>query len=195
MTERDGHMQLGDYLEEIRARKSLVIIAVCIVTFVALGVSVLTPPTYVGEAKVLVTEQNTGAAIFGTSVSELANQPERGLTTQMQLIQTQPIAQSVVSTLGLGMSPEALLQKIEVQGVGQTNVLVIRATDGDPRTAAEIANAMGDAYVAWSKDTTRESIRTAAEEVESRLAETEATIARLSDELEAGDPQRPSEPG
>ena len=69
-------MELRDYLNVLRARKWIVIQAVVIVTLTAVVVSLLQPPTYKGEAKVLITSQDAGAAIFGTAVGELSGQPE-----------------------------------------------------------------------------------------------------------------------
>jgi uncharacterized protein involved in exopolysaccharide biosynthesis len=65
-------VELRDYLNVLRARKWVVIQSVVIVTLTALVVSFLQPPTYRGEVKVLVSAQDAGAAIFGTSLGELS---------------------------------------------------------------------------------------------------------------------------
>jgi uncharacterized protein involved in exopolysaccharide biosynthesis len=85
-------LELRDYLNVIRARKWVIIQAVLIVTLTAVVVSLLQPPTYQGEAKLLITDKDAGAAIFGTAIGELSGAPERGLQTQVQLIQLRPLA-------------------------------------------------------------------------------------------------------
>jgi capsular exopolysaccharide synthesis family protein len=172
-------VELRDYLNVIRARKWIIIQAVVIVTLTALVVSVLQPPTYQGEAKVLITGADAGASIFGTAVSELAGSPERGLQTQVQLMQLRPLAETAIRKLNLQTTPEDLLANVTVSAVGQTNVITLIATDGSAKRAADIANAMADAYVAWSMKTKRESIKAAADEVQSRLDDSRAEILAL----------------
>jgi uncharacterized protein involved in exopolysaccharide biosynthesis len=172
-------VELRDYLNVIRARRWIVIQAVILVTLVAVVASLLQSPVYQGEAKVLVTDKDTGAAIFGTALGDLSGQPERGLQTQVQLMQLRPLAEMVIRKLGLREAPDTLLQRVIVTAVGQTNVVTIQATDGDPDRAAQIANAMGDAYVEWSKQSKRESIKAAADEVQARLDDARQQILEL----------------
>ena len=172
-------MELRDYLNVLRARKWVVIQSVVIVTLTAVVASLLQPPTYQGEVKVLISNQDAGAAIFGTSLGELSGQPERSLQTQVQLMQLRPLAETTVRKLGLKESPEVLLKRVEVTAVGQTNVVTIKATDVSQERAAAIANSMADAYVAWSRDTKRESIKAAADEVQRRLDEARVEILAL----------------
>jgi succinoglycan biosynthesis transport protein ExoP len=176
-------VELRDYLNVIRARKWIIIQAVVIVTLTALVVSLLQLPTYQGEAKLLITDKDVGAALFGSAVSELAGSPERGLQTQVQLMQLRPLAETAIRKLNLRTTPEALLERIAVSAVGQTNVITLTATDGDPKMAAEIANAMADAYVQWSKDAKRESIKAAADEVQSRLDDARTEILALGKKI------------
>jgi succinoglycan biosynthesis transport protein ExoP len=178
-------VELRDYLNVIRARKWIIIQAAVIVTLTAIVASLLQSPTYQGEAKVLVSNQDAGAAIFGTAIGELSGQPERGLQTQVQLMQLRPLAEIVVRKLGLKEAPESLLLRVTISAVGQTNLVTIQATDGDANRAAQIANAMADAYVAWSKDSKRESIKAAADEVQSRLDDARTQILELGRKISA----------
>lgn len=178
-------MELRDYLSVIRARKWVMIQAVVIVTLAALVTSFLQAPSYEGTAKVLISSQDTGSAILGTAISDLSSQPERGLQTQVQLMQLRPLAENVIRTLGLKTEPEALLKKIEVTAVGQTNIVEVKVTANDARLASQIANAMADEFVAWSKDYKRESIKTAADEVEQRLDVSKQEVLELGRKISA----------
>lgn len=162
-------MELRDYLNVISVRRGVIISAILIVAFVALAVSLLEPKVYSGEAKVLISESDTGAALLGTIIPELSSQPERALQTQVQLVEVRPVAEAAIKKLDLGMSPEALLSDVNVTSVGQTNLISIRAQAGSPELAAQIANTMADEYVAASRERKRESIKAAADEVEQRL--------------------------
>jgi len=176
-------VELRDYLNVIRGRKWIIIQAVIIVTLTALLVSLLQPPTYEGTAKILITGADAGASIFGTALSDLSGNPERGLQTQVQLMQLRPLAEIAIRKLNLGVAPEKLLARVTVSGVGQTNVVTIAVTDGDAKRASDTANALADAYVEWSRAAKRESIKAAADEVQSRLDDSRTEILALGKKI------------
>lgn len=178
-------MELRDYLRVIRSRKWVIVQAALVVAIAALVASILQPKTYQGEAKVLITGQDTGAAIFGTALSDLTNQPERGLQTQVQLVQVRPLAETAIRTLGLQESPEQLSKRITVASVGQTNIISVKAMDSSPERAARVANAVATAYVEWSRASKRASIKTAADEVEQRLNAAKDEILALGRKISA----------
>ncbi|MDP2182301.1 MAG: polysaccharide biosynthesis tyrosine autokinase [Actinomycetota bacterium] len=172
-------MELLDYLNVIRVRKWVIIQAVVIVTVAAIVVSLIQPKVYQGEAKVLVSEKDSGAALFGTVLPEISSQPERGLQTQVQLMQLRPLAENTVRELGLEMSPEQLLQSVAVSAIGQTNIVLLTAKASSPDRAAEVANTMAAEYVEWSRVSKRESIKAAANEVDDRLQDARGEILAL----------------
>ncbi len=67
--------------------------------------------------------------------------------------------ENTVRKLDLGITPDQLAGQVEISGVGQTNIVSIKATSGDPQTAADIANTLAEEFVAWSRDYKRESIQ------------------------------------
>lgn len=176
-------MELRDYLSVVRARKWIIIQAVVIVTVTASIASLLMPPVYEGTATVLVSEKDTSAALLGQVFSEYS-QPERGLQTQVQLMQIRPLLEKTIRKLDLKMTPEQLLKTIEVKGVGQTNIVEVTAKAGRAKTAADIANTLAHEFVTWSKDYKRESIRAAADEVERRLEAAKQEIIDLGRDID-----------
>lgn len=178
-------MELRDYLRVIRVRKWVILQAVIVVTVAALAVSLVQTKTYESEARVLISENDTGAAIFGTVLPELSSQPERGLQTQVQLLQLRPLAESTVRKLNLSESPDELLKNVEVSSVGQTNIITVKATDSNPQRAADVANTLAQAYVDWSRESKRASIKDAADEVQNRLDTARADILDLGRRITA----------
>lgn len=178
-------MELRDYLNVIRARKWVIIQAVVIVSLVAVVVSYIQPPVYQGEAKVLISEKDSSAALFGSVLPEISSQPERGLQTQVQLMQLRPLAEETIRQLGLEMQPTDLLSRVSVVGVGQTNLVRVTARAGTPETAADIANSMAAGYVEWSQESKRESLQSASAEVELRLEDAKNQILELGRRIEA----------
>jgi len=179
-------LELRDYLQVIKARKWVIVQAIVVVTLAALAVSFLQTPTYEGEAKVLITDRDAGAALLGFAVGEFTGPAERNLQTQVQLMQVRPIAEETVRELGLRTTPAELLERVTVAAVGQTNIIRVVATDPDPEMAVAIANQMAEGFVNWSQQVRRESIAAAATEVELRLEDAQDQVLevgrRISDE-------------
>ncbi len=162
-------MELRDYLNVIRARKGIIIASALIVALTALAVSLIQPKTYVAEARILVSEKDTSAALLGTVVPELSSQPERALQTQLALVGIRPVAEATIRKLNLKMSPEDFAKTVRVTAEGQTNILVVRVEAATPVRAAMTANAIAEEYVAWARDLRRTSLKEAADEVQRRL--------------------------
>lgn len=179
-------LDLKDLLHVIRVRKWIILTSVLVLTAAAVAVGMLQPNVYQGEAKVLVTAQDAGSALLGSSLSELSGQPERGLQTQVQLMQLRPLAERVIRKLGLRTTPDKLLERVTVAAVGQTNLVTIVVTDSTPKLASDTAQAFAAEYVAWSRELKRASITAAADEVQARLDESKAEILTLGGKLKGG---------
>lgn len=177
-------MELRDYLNVISVRRGVIIAATLIVASVAVAMSLLQPKVYSGEAKVLISEKDTSAAILGTLVPELSSQPERAMQTQVQLVTLRPVAEATIKRLDLGTTPEALLAGVSVSAVGQTNIITIQSTASSPQMAAKIANTMAEEYVSASRERKRESMKAAADEVEQRLEVARQEILALGRKIQ-----------
>jgi non-specific protein-tyrosine kinase len=180
-------VRFNDYLKIMRARKWIIIQAVVVVMFVIVVTSALQKPIYKGEAKVLITSSDAGAAIFGSSNSDLAGATERGSQTQVEIIKSSPVAELAARSLAsstspypFSISPDDLLNRVSVEAVGQTNIVTVSATDGSAIRAAAMANALAAAYVQWSKDAQSQSIKAAADKVQNRLNVAESEILSLA---------------
>ncbi len=184
-------MELRDYLDVIRARKWLVIGVTLLVGGLALGVSLLEPRVYQSEALLVIAESDAGTTLLGANVADFAGEPERGLQTQVELVQLRPVLEEVTRQLSLQMTPEELEEDLDVAVAAGTSLISVRARSESPEAASDIANAVAHEYVRRSQEGRRESIGAAATELESRLRDVEAEIRelgrRLSDEDSAQD--------
>lgn len=183
--EPNDELDLRDYLNVIRARKWVIIQAIVIVTLVAVVYSVIQAPTYESEARVLISEKDAGAAIFGSVLAEFSSQPERGLQTQVQLMQVRPLLENTIRTLDLGMTPDQLAGRVTISAVGQTNIVSVKVTHGDAQTAADITNTLAGEFVTWSRDYKRESLQAAVDEVQARLDQAKTEILELGKRINA----------
>lgn len=178
-------MELRDYLNIVRARKWVIIQAVVIVTLTAMIASVLQRPIYEGEAKLLISETGASTELFTSLGLDISSQAERGLQTQVQLMQVRPLLENTIRSLDLGLTPEQLAEKITVSAVGQTNIVTVVARDNDSEVASRIANTLAEEFVAWSRDYRRESINAAADEVASRLEVAKSDILDLGRKIQS----------
>jgi len=178
-------VELKDYLRIIRLRRSVIIRVAGIVLLTSLAVSFLQSPQYAAQTRVLITERDAGAAILGTAITEFTGQPERGMQTQVQLIQVRPMLENTIRALDLGVLPEELEQRVTVSTVGQTNIIEVTVRDTEPERASAIANRLSEEFVTWSRDYRRESIAAAADEVEIRLSQAEEQILALGRRIQA----------
>lgn len=177
-------MELREYLNVISARRWIIVQTVVVVTLVAVILSLVQPKVYEGETLVLISEKGSAADLFGSLGLDISSQPERGLQTQVQLMQVRPLLEKTIRKLDLGVTPAELASRVEVSAVGLTNIVNITVRDSDPERAAKTANALGEEFVAWSRDNKRESINDAADEVESRLATAKSEILELGREIQ-----------
>ncbi len=172
-------MELRDYVAVLAKRKWLIISVTVVAVVIAVGISMLTARSYQGEAKILINDRNTGAALIGSQLSADSSQPDRDMQTQVELIQQRPLLQKVIAAEGLHTTPDDLLKQIKVSADTQANIITIDVVDKSPTRAADSANALAKAYVDWSRDTQRQSINAAADQVQKRLADVQAQMAAI----------------
>jgi polysaccharide biosynthesis transport protein len=172
---------LRDYLNVIRKRLWLIILAMVVVAAVFLAVSLVQAPTYRGEAEVIVSGQNTGAILLGAPRDQGSIQADQAdVQTQVRVIQSRRLAEQVVATLRLSATPDNLLQRLTTSTDGQSNIVTIDVLDASAAGAADIANAFAEAYVTWSRESRQASIKAAADDVEQRLLLAQQQIETLA---------------
>jgi hypothetical protein len=133
-------LELQDYLKVLKRRKWVIIEALLVVVAAAVIVSLLQTPVYEATTTLLIREKDIGSTLFGQILPELSMQPERSVQTQLDLVKLKPILGTVIEKLDLSVSPEQLMTKVSVEARPQTNLMVISVEDGDPKTAARIAD-------------------------------------------------------
>jgi len=177
-------LDLRDYINVVMDRKWLILGIAAAVTAVALVVSLIQPAVYEGTAEILITEKGSGSDIFGTASLDISSNPERDLQSQVRAVTARSSLEKAIETLDLSLTPEELADTVQVTAMGQTNIISISVRDGDPETAAAIANTLAGLFVDWSRDFKRESINAAAEEVASRLTAAQDELLRLGKSTE-----------
>ena len=177
-------VDLRQYGSILWARRLLI---AALTLLVGLGTWVWTirqTPAYVAEAKVLVLplqDPLTSLVPINTGLS----QPN--LNTELQIIESNEVGQRVQTSLGVSTPVDTLLRNLDASAVTDTEVVAIRYSDLDPETAADLANAFADAYLAQRTQRAQDVVGRAEATVQEMIAPLRTKIANLTDEIGATD--------
>ena len=165
---------LRRYVETIRERLGLVILAVLITTGMAVLYVVTAPKTYEAQADLLVTPVSGEESTLRTLplIFESVD-PTRDVETASQLVTSINIAAQVKQDLELADSPRDILEKVTAEPVAQSNIVAIVAEEDSPTGARDLANA-------FANTATRDHTRTVQESIDSVLPPLEAQLNATS---------------
>jgi succinoglycan biosynthesis transport protein ExoP len=138
--------------------------------------------TYAAEAKVLVLplqDPLTSLVPINTGLS----QPN--LNTEIQIIDSNEVAQRVQTSLGVSTPVDTLLRNLDASAITDTEVVAIRYSDRDPETAADLANAFADAYLAQRTQHAQDVVGRVEATVRETIAPLRTKVANLTDEIGA----------
>ncbi|MBA2561293.1 MAG: hypothetical protein H0V07_15680 [Propionibacteriales bacterium] len=131
---------LSSYGAAVRRRWEVIVLAGVLAAVIGAGIALLSPSQYQGTAKVLI------GSTVGLSTTTTIDTSEIG--TQSQVVTSLPVAQQVVTRLGLKTDPTSLLDDVAVS-VDDTRVLTISAASEDKAESIDLANAFADEYLAY----------------------------------------------
>ncbi len=163
-------MTLTQFLLILKARWWVALLALAITVLTTLGVSLYLPKQYTASAAVVV-DVRSPDAITGLAMGGNVNASY--MATQVDIINSDRVARTVVQQLRMDQSPairaqwqEAtggqgqlvdwlaplLRRNLEVRPARESNVINIQYTGVDPAFAAAVANAFAQAYIAVNLD-------------------------------------------
>jgi chain length determinant protein EpsF len=157
-------MGFGQFVSIIKARWVIVLSLWLLTVGITLGVSLILPPQYRAAAAVVVESRPDpiSALVYPTGVAPAA------MATQLDVIQSDRVAQRVVTNLKLGQNPKvrqqwledtggkgtieawlagAFSRQLDVKPSRDSNVINISYAAPDPQFAATVANAFVQAYM------------------------------------------------
>ena len=142
--EADDGITLMDLLKIIRKHLVTAIIAFVVVVAGVSAYTFLAPPKYTATAQAMATYN---ASQDGESISQqstggtyISNQ----ITSYPTLAATEKVLKPVINELGLDETVDDLAGQITVTNPTNTAFVNIAAVDGDPKQAADIANAVAE---------------------------------------------------
>jgi Mrp family chromosome partitioning ATPase/LPS O-antigen subunit length determinant protein (WzzB/FepE family) len=177
---------LADAMVFLRQQFWLIAGAVAVMLLLAVGYVLTTPATYVGRAELLIEPAKQGPLWQDNGTVDLTIDSAQ-VESQVEVLQSERIANDVISKLGLINDSEfrisgsdyerqrAVLSHFEnalsARRVGQSYVIEVSFRSRDPQKAAQIANAVTDAYLRDQQQAKQDVAAQASQWMESQISD------------------------
>lgn len=165
-------LTVGDVLKLARRWWWVLVLCPLVAAVAAYGVSRSLPRVYEGDA-ILVIDQNQSAGAATYNDIQAAQQLA---TTYSTLATTRPVLTAVIQQLGLQTTPDQLAKQLTVTPVNNTQLLKIAADDRSPEMAANIANAVGQAFINQLKAQQSATVGSSGTEIQTNINTVKARI-------------------
>ena len=158
----DEPVDVPRYLSALKRGWPLIALIIVLMTVTVLVLSLALPKTYEATARVLMDDR--AGAFEPTDVETV----RRRLATVQTLLTTRDVLAQVAEELP-DESVETLQDKVEASVDQDANIVDIVATDGDAEGAAEIANAVAQAFLALQQTAERDRVARARAELQDAI--------------------------
>ncbi|MBV8162445.1 MAG: polysaccharide biosynthesis tyrosine autokinase [Acidimicrobiia bacterium] len=184
MQDSHGGSDLRTYLRVLRRRKFYVILAVIAVAASALAVSLVQHKVYQGTAALLLAPNDAESLFVDANNQQVAQSPAAAVQTQIELIQSAPVANEVRQRIGSAPS-------ISVSQVGQTQVVHLTASSTSPAAAAKVANTYAQSYIDVRRTQALDDLGAAGAQVQGKIGDLQKQIDAIP---VTGNPPRSADP-
>jgi capsular polysaccharide biosynthesis protein len=150
-------LNLRDYLLIVRRRKWIGILVLVAALGTSATLTTLATPLYQARASLFLGPQGTVTPTDSVNPVSFATSlgiAERLVKTYSLMIRSRTVADLAVQGSGLDLTPAYVLSHTAVVPLPDTQLIEIRVTDPEPVRAANIANAVGEAFAEYSKSLT-----------------------------------------
>jgi polysaccharide biosynthesis transport protein len=188
----DGFKEFFHYLEIVRRRKSVVILATLGLLCCAVVVARRLPNVYRSQTVILVDAQQVPSNVVPTTVS--MSLQDRLATIQQQVMSPTRL-KNMIEKDGLfrelrgKIGEEALIQKIQssttVDVAGHFSSFRIAYTGGDPKEVALMANELAETFITENLKARGDQFRGTADFLDNELQETKNKLEAKEHELQA----------
>lgn len=134
-------MELRDYVRVLRKRSLSILLLAAIGLGIAIALTATTPRTYTATAESFVAISTSSENRNNIGVLQSAEFAQARVKSYTLIVTSPEVLQPVVAELNLPYSAAALAGSVSATNPAQTVLLEITATDVNPQTAAQIANA------------------------------------------------------
>lgn len=171
---------LGTYLSILRRQARL--IAVLALLIAPLGYLVLSAgrDTWSSSTVLQVGTSSVAEGILGQS--QEYQQPQQRLATELEILQSDAVAERAADLLRDGSVPidaDALAERISARPRGVSTLVEVVGTGPDARSAVDVTTAWSQAYIAYRNEYQRAELERVADDLRTRLAAAETELATL----------------
>jgi len=205
-------IQLAEYWAIITKRRRLIALCVAVSLFIGAAISLLSRPTYKATT-VLDVERDKATPFDISSTPQPYLYDQEFLPTQTKLMRSREVAERVVQRLNLLSNPEMNPQRkllslgssegaknskeavirvanrlqsaVEVVPVRGTNLVEVSFVASSPTAAADVANAMADAYIDWNLESKFQVIGQASQFLAAQIEQLKSEIDAKERQLQA----------
>lgn len=124
--------------------KWLIVAATVVAMLAGYGASLLQPTMYEAEARLLLTDPRT-AGVFQDS-QRISIDPSRYVRNQAQYVESRAVAVKTIELLDGSVSVDEVDERVTARASVDLDLITIRASAPEAGDAAELANAVGEAY-------------------------------------------------
>ena len=162
-------------------RKFLIVLTTAVVAAVAFGATSLQAPRYDAATDILFENFETPVteSLF-SAYPPLGVDPVRALQTEIQLVRSEAVKDSVRRILAVDVAPEII-----VEPIGQSNLIKIIAGDRNADHAAAIANAYAESYILFRKGMATDAKIAAERALSAELDEVGQRVNALDQQINA----------
>jgi Mrp family chromosome partitioning ATPase/capsular polysaccharide biosynthesis protein len=151
-TDHHGEGALGPYLRALRAHRALVALVTLVAIAASLGWLSLRAPEYSATAQLLVTPLPQDDRTFlGLQLIRDSGDPTRTVQTAAALVSSQQAALLTARRLGPGWTAQRIAHAVDVEPVGESNILAVSARWPQPAVAARLANEFAAAALGFRR--------------------------------------------
>lgn len=168
---------LGDILR----RRWPLILSIVVLTELSVGVMALRAPKVYKATVTLNTGIASGQPVSGTPIDWFKAGALMGNLTEM--IQSRTLLERTISKLSLGTTPEKLAKRLDVEKVGQTDMMRISAEGKSPTEAADLANTHTQEFISYYRQSQNLDARNADTFIAQQLTMSSERLKAAEDKL------------
>lgn len=143
-------------------------------------ISVNLPKSYESSVTLLVQQASSS---FGTQYTDLLTSQNLA-KTYGEMLTKRPVIDDVIGKLGLATTAEKLTAQVDVELVRDTQLILVKATDGDPSQSRAIADQVGKSFIAKVNSLQSTNLNSARGELQKQIDGIKSQIDSETAELE-----------
>jgi succinoglycan biosynthesis transport protein ExoP len=169
---------LRGYLTVLWRRKWTILIVTTATVGVTMALSLASSKVYAASAEILLSDPQQ-QSVFSASQAA-SSDPVRQVATQIQVLESRPLAQQAKKQLGPRASR---LSSFRATAVGETDVIRVTAESTDPATARDGANAFANVYVEARHKQAVDALIAVNKELQPKTKEAQAQLDSLDTQI------------